>query len=54
MENQEELEEFNYEEVKNILFKKLKELSKRQYVDADYIDCCKLMTSIATLLLNCL
>ena len=28
MENQEELEEFNYEEVKNILFKKLKELSK--------------------------
>ncbi|MGN1412451.1 MAG: hypothetical protein ACI4WH_08120 [Oscillospiraceae bacterium] len=51
--DEQELEEFDYDETKNILFKKFKEMSQMKFhSEENYIECCKAMDNIAMTLLE--
>ena len=48
-----QLDEFNYDETKNILFTKLKELSTRKFeTEENYLESCRIMDNIAMTLLE--
>lgn len=48
-----QLDEFNYDETKNILFTKLKELSTRKFeTEENYLESCRVMDNIAMTLLQ--
>lgn len=51
--DEEELEEFDYDEVKNIMFRKLKELSTKKFLtEENYLESCRVMDNIAMTLLE--
>ena len=46
-------EEFDYDETKNILFNKLKELSTKKFAtEENYLESCRIMDNIAMTLLE--
>lgn len=48
-----QLDEFDYDEVKDILFTKLKELSTRKFeTEENYLESCRIMDNIAMTLLE--
>lgn len=48
-----QLDEFDYDETKNILFTKLKELSTRKFeTEENYLESCRIMDNIAMTLLE--
>jgi hypothetical protein len=48
-----QLDEFDYDETKNILFNKLKELSTRKFeTEENYLESCRIMDNIAMTLLE--
>ena len=48
-----QLDEFDYDETKNILFTKLKELSTRKFeTEENYLESCRVMDNIAMTLLQ--
>lgn len=48
-----QLDEFDYDETKNILFNKLKELSTRKFAtEENYLESCRIMDNIAMTLLE--
>lgn len=48
-----QLDEFDYDEVKDILFTKLKELSARKFeTEENYLESCRIMDNIAMTLLE--
>ena len=48
-----QLDEFDYDETKNILFNKLKELSTRKFeTEGNYLESCRIMDNIAMTLLE--
>ena len=52
-ENTSQLDEFDYDETKNILFNKLKELSTKKFTtEENYLESCRVMDNIAMTLLE--
>lgn len=48
-----QLDEFDYDETKNILFNKLKELSTKKFAtEENYLESCRIMDNIAMTLLE--
>lgn len=48
-----QLDEFDYDETKNILFNKLKELSTKKFTtEENYLESCRIMDNIAMTLLE--
>ena len=48
-----QLDEFDYDETKNILFNKLKELSTKKFaIEENYLESCRIMDNIAMTLLE--
>ena len=48
-----QLDEFDYDETKNILFDKLKELSTKKFAtEENYLESCRVMDNIAMTLLE--
>lgn len=51
--NTSQLDEFDYDETKNILFSKFKELSTRKFeTEENYLESCRIMDNIAMTLLE--